>query len=54
MNKENARKIGKMIQEAGNYLLCQRDSLVHIGWHWFTVVMRTIYNSLKINRIKRH
>jgi len=42
MNKENASKLWKMIQEAGDYLLWQRDTLVHLDWPWFTVVMRTI------------
>ena len=27
MNKENASKLWKMIQEAGDYLLCQRNTL---------------------------
>jgi len=27
MNKENASKLWKIIQEAGDYLLCQRDTL---------------------------
>jgi len=44
MNKENASKLWKMIQEAGDYLLGQSDNLVEHGWPWFTVVMRTIYN----------
>jgi len=29
MNKENTSKLWKIIQEAGDYLLCQRDTLVH-------------------------
>ena len=29
VNKENASKLWKMIQEAGDYLLCQWDTLPH-------------------------
>ena len=36
MNKENASKRWKIAQEAGDYLLGQRYTLVHIGSHWFT------------------
>jgi len=42
MNKENASKLWKIIQEAGDYLMCLRDTFVDLGWPWFTVVMRTI------------
>ena len=31
MNKENASKLWKMIQEAGDYLLGQSDNLVEHG-----------------------
>jgi len=31
MNKENASKLWKIIQEAGDYLSVQRFSLVHLG-----------------------
>ena len=31
MNKENASKLWKMIQEAGDYLLGQRDTMVDLG-----------------------
>jgi len=31
MNKENASKLWKMIQEAGDYLLGQSDSMVECG-----------------------
>jgi len=45
VNKENARKLWKIIQEAGDYLRDQRYTLIQLGSPWFTVVMRTIYNS---------
>ena len=31
MNKENASKLWKIIQEAGDYLMCLRDTLVDLG-----------------------
>jgi len=31
MNKENASKLWKIIQEAGDYLLVLRNTLVHLG-----------------------
>jgi len=31
MNKENASKLWKMIQEAGDYLLDQSNNMVHLG-----------------------
>jgi len=31
MNKENASKLWKIIQEAGDYLRCWPDTLVDIG-----------------------
>jgi len=42
MNKENASKLWKIIQEAGDYLRDQRFTLTDLGSHWFAVVMRTI------------
>tara|TARA_B110000438_G_scaffold211310_1_gene203351 strand:- start:190 stop:318 length:129 start_codon:yes stop_codon:yes gene_type:complete len=42
MNKENASKLWKIIQKAGDYLRGQRDTLVDLDSPWFTVVMRTI------------
>jgi len=42
MNKENATKLWKIIQEAGDYLSDQRFTLTDLGSPWFTVVMRTI------------
>jgi len=42
MNKENASKLWKIIQEAGDYLMCLRFTLIDLGSPWFTVVMRTI------------
>ena len=44
MNKENASKLWKMIQEAGLYLREQRDTLFHIKLHQTTVVMQEIKN----------
>ena len=32
MNKENASKLWKIIQEAGDYLSVQRDTLVHTSY----------------------
>ena len=31
MNKENASKLWKMIEEAGDYLLGQSDDIVELG-----------------------
>jgi len=42
MIEENASKLWKIIQEAGDYLLGQRYTLVDLGSPWFTVVTRTI------------
>ena len=47
MNKENASKLWKIIQEAGDYLLGQSDNLDDPCRPWFTVIMWTIYNSQK-------
>jgi len=33
MNKENASKLWKIIQEAGDYLLCQWNTLAGTSWH---------------------
>ena len=32
MNKENESKLWKLIQESGDYLMGQRDTLVHINY----------------------
>ena len=40
MNKENASKLWKTIQEAGDYLRVQRDTMVHASSHYSTLVMR--------------
>ena len=32
MNKENARKLGKIIQETGDYLRCRPDTLAHTSY----------------------
>ena len=48
MNKENVSKLWKIIQEAGDYLGEQRDTLFHIKLHQTTVVMRVIKNQPKI------
>jgi len=45
VNKENASKLWKMIQEAGDYLLDLNDALTHTHLHYSALVMRTIYNS---------
>ncbi len=45
MNKENASKLWKIIQEAGDYLGHYEDTLAHTHLHYSTLVMRTIYNS---------
>jgi len=42
MNEEKSRQLWKIIQEAGDYLLCLRFTLVDLDWPWFTLVMRTI------------
>jgi hypothetical protein len=44
MNKENASKLWKMIQEAGDYLGEYRFNLFHIKLHQTTVIMRVIKN----------
>jgi len=31
MNEEKARQLWKIIQEAGDYLLCQRFTLIDLG-----------------------
>ena len=54
MNKENASKLWKLIQEAGDYLRDQRFNLFHIKLHYSTMLMRIIKSQLKINRIKTH
>ena len=54
MNKENASKLWKMIQEAGDYLGDQRDTLFHIKLQQTTVLMRILKIQLKINRLKTH
>ena len=54
MNKENASKLWKIIQEAGDYLGCQWDNLLHTTSHYFALVMRVIKISLKIIRLKTH
>jgi len=33
MNKENASKLWKIIQEAGDYLRVQQDTMVHTSSH---------------------
>ena len=33
MNKENASKLWKIIQEAGDYLMGQPDTIVHTSRH---------------------
>ena len=47
MNKENASKLWKMIQEAGDYLLCQRNTLV-------TLVHNSYTDNLKFIKNKSH
>jgi len=42
MNDEKARQLWKIIQEAGDYLLGQRNTLSDIIWHYPAIVMRTI------------
>jgi len=42
MNKENASKLWKIIQEAGDYLLRQWIMVLGTCSNYFTVVMRTI------------
>jgi len=42
VNKENASKLWKMIQEAGDYLLCRSDSLVEYSWVELSLVMWAI------------
>jgi len=45
MNKENASKLWKIIQEAGDYLSDQRFTFTDLYRPWYTWVMRTIKNS---------
>ena len=52
MNKENASKLWKMIQEAGDYLRGLSNTLTHTHLRYSALVMPTIYISLKINRIE--
>ena len=54
MNKENASKLWKIIQEAGDYLGCQWDNLLHTTSHYFALVMWTIEFSPEINCLKTH
>jgi hypothetical protein len=42
MNKENASKLWKMIQEAGDYLGEQRFNLSYTHLHYSTVLMRIL------------
>jgi len=45
VNKENASKLWKIIQEAGDYLRDQRFTFTDLDRPWYTWVMRTIKNS---------
>ena len=38
MNKENASKLWKIIQEAGDYLRDQQYTIADASWHYFTLV----------------
>jgi hypothetical protein len=42
MNKINASKLWKIIQEAGDYLRDYRLNLFHIKLHYSTVLMRIL------------
>ena len=50
MNKENANKLWKIIQEAGDYLLCQWFSPVDTS---YVVYLTFIKNKLHRNLLKR-
>ena len=54
MNKENASKLWKIIQEAGDYLGEQRDNTFHIKLHYSKVLMRILKSQLEINGSKTH
>ena len=48
MNKINASKICKIIQNAGDYLLFQWETLGNIASHYFTLVIQKIDIQIKI------
>jgi len=42
MTEEKRRQLWKIIVEAGDYLLCQRDTLSDTIWHYSALVMQII------------
>ena len=54
MNKENASKLWKIIQEAGDYLREQRFNLSYTHLHYSTVLMQRLESLNKINPLKTH
>ena len=52
MNKENASKLWKIIQEAGDYLLHYRQALPSTTPHYFTLVSTSLCRYIKNNIVK--
>ena len=54
MNKENASKLWKIIQEAGDYLSRQRYTLVDLGSPWLSLVHSSYADHLQFIKNKPH